>query len=220
MERVFFMYKFYSRRFGSRFVRASIALLLGALLWQSSSAADGTQIYDPGLYLGGSVGQSLVEANVAPSAFESQDFRQHDTGYKAMLGIRPIPYLGAELDYIDLGVADGGVWGATGFTPADVRMLGGAGFGMVYVPTPLPTLDFFGKLGVSRFQSRVESAGYPACGFGCGFNNYDVYTTGIAWGAGGQFRFGRIAIRGEFERFNASGGHPSLASVGATWTFW
>lgn len=193
------------------------AAISTALCLQTAVAAEPTA-YDPGLYLGGSVGQSLVEADVAPFGVGSQ-FRDHDTGYKAMLGIRPAPYLGAELDYIDLGVADGVATGGI-FTPADVRMRAVAAFGMVYVPTPLPTLDFFGKLGVSRFQSSVESGGYPACSFGCGFNDYDVYTTGLAWGAGGQFRFGRFAIRGEFERFNASGGHPNLASVGATWTIW
>lgn len=43
--------------------------------------------------------------------------------------------------------------------------------------------------------------------------------TGFAGGAGTQFKIGSFAVRGEYERFNAAGGNPSLLSLGITWRF-
>jgi hypothetical protein len=34
-----------------------------------------------------------------------------------------------------------------------------------------------------------------------------------------QWTFGAWALRAEYERFTALGEHPSLVSVGATWSF-
>jgi hypothetical protein len=42
---------------------------------------------------------------------------------------------------------------------------------------------------------------------------------GFAGGAGAQFKIGPFAVRGEYERFNAAGGNPSLSSVGIIWKF-
>ena len=38
-------------------------------------------------------------------------------------------------------------------------------------------------------------------------------------GAGAQVKLGPFALRGEYERFDAAGAHPSLWTIGATWTF-
>jgi hypothetical protein len=43
--------------------------------------------------------------------------------------------------------------------------------------------------------------------------------TGFAGGAGAQFKMGSFAVRGEYERFSAAGGNPSLLSVGVIWKF-
>jgi hypothetical protein len=34
-----------------------------------------------------------------------------------------------------------------------------------------------------------------------------------------QWTVGPWAVRGEFERFNAGGGNPSLLTIGVDWTF-
>jgi opacity protein-like surface antigen len=204
------MHKVFAPHAGSLSVTLAAALVVGALPLRSASAAD-----SPGMYLGASAGESWVDASVPPLG--STDFHRVDTGYQVMLGIRPVPFLGAELDYLDLGRANGGI----DFTPVDVRMRGGAAFGMLYLPLPVPTVDLFAKAGVARFQTIVEGGSPFACGYPCGpalFRD-DRDTTGLALGAGAQFRIGPVAIRTEYEHFNAAGGNPSLASVGATWTF-
>jgi hypothetical protein len=209
------MRKFISPRAGSLSGTLAAAIIIGVLPLRFASAAD-----SPGVYLGASAGESWVEASVpslGSSEFGTPEFRRDDTGYQVMLGIRPLPFLGAELDYLDLGHPRGGI----DFTPVDVRMRGGAAFGVLYLPLPVPTVDLFAKAGVARLQTVVEGGSPFSCGYPCGFalfqDNRD--TTGLALGAGAQFRIGPFAIRTEYERFNAAGGNPSLATVGATWTF-
>jgi hypothetical protein len=55
----------------------------------------------------------------------------------------------------------------------------------------------------------------------CGALPY-TYTrsdTDIAFGAGVQFKFSKFAIRGEYERIEASAAKPDLVSLGLAWTF-
>ncbi len=208
------MRKFSSPPGASLAVGLVAAVTVGALPLRSASAAN-----TPGVYLGAAAGESWVDASVpslGSSEFGTPQFRRDDTGYQVMLGMRPLPFLGAELDYIDLGHPHGGV----DFTPVDVRMRGGAAFGMLYLPLPVPTVDLFAKAGVARFQTIVEGGSQFVCSL-CGAVGFrdDRDTTGLALGAGAQFSIGPVAIRTEYERFNVAGGNPSLATVGATWTF-
>lgn len=206
-----------SRQVGSLTLGLAFTLMLAALPLKSALAAD--PFYDPGLYLGASVGESWVEANVdelGSPGFGSPQFRRTDTGYQVMLGVRPLPFLGAEVDYLDLGDPHGGI----DFTPIDVRMRGGAAFGVLYLPMPVPPVDIFGKVGVSRFQTVVSGGQGFNC-FVCGPTFRETNdTTGLALGAGVQFKLGAFGIRTEYEHFNAAGGSPGLATVGATWTFY
>lgn len=41
----------------------------------------------------------------------------------------------------------------------------------------------------------------------------------VAFGAGVQFKFSKLAIRGEYERIQGSAAKPDLLSLGLTWTF-
>jgi hypothetical protein len=55
---------------------------------------------DPlGFYVGGAVGQARVDASL-PNA---DQFREDHSAFKIMAGLRPIPVLGAELEYVDFG---------------------------------------------------------------------------------------------------------------------
>jgi hypothetical protein len=38
-------------------------------------------------------------------------------------------------------------------------------------------------------------------------------------GGGAQYKLGPMALRAEYERFSADGTHPTLISVGVTWSF-
>ncbi|HTB65415.1 MAG TPA: outer membrane beta-barrel protein [Steroidobacteraceae bacterium] len=185
-----------------------------------------------GLYLGGAIGQSQVEA-AAPQLLDSGHYRllgaggfkESHSAFKVMVGLRPISLLGAELAYVDLGHPSGNLGPQTN---GDVSMKGAAAFGVVNLPVPV--IDIFLKAGVARLQSTVHGMGTVTvvcpngslCP-GAILSNYPFElgrtNTGFAAGAGAQYKMGSWAVRAEYERFNAAGGNPSLLSAGLTWSF-
>jgi opacity protein-like surface antigen len=167
-----------------------------------------------GLYVGGAVGQSQVEANV-PSVGE---FKENHSAFKVIAGIRPIPLIGAELSYVHFGHPSGNI----NSSPSDVAEKGADAFAVLYLPVPV--VDVFVKAGLARLQSTANGvrAGVGACPISfpnCALFRFDRTDTSFAAGAGTQFKLGAWAVRAEYERFNAAGGNPSLVSLGVTWTF-
>lgn len=190
---------------------SAAALLLALLPAQPAAAVDLL-----GLYVGGAVGQARVEADGA--SFSPTSFKENHGAYKLMAGIRPISLLGVEVAYMDFGDPSGSL----DTLPADVKMKGTAAFGVLYLPVPV--VDVYAKLGFARIQSTVTGQIPIACPvtFGpCTPPPFQVArtSTGITGGAGVQFKLGSVAVRGEYERFNAAGGNPGLVSLGLTWTF-
>ncbi len=178
-----------------------------------------------GLYAGGSVGQSSVTSNFGGLASPFPDhFDKNDFAFKLMAGLRPIPLLGAEIEYIDFGHPHGSLAGL----PADVSLHGVAAFGVLYLPVPV--VDVFLKAGVANLQDSSNGFFYQLCpgsgtglpGANCsprGLLHQNNSTTDFAVGAGVQYKFGSLALRGEYERFASDGGNPELLSVGVTWSF-
>ena len=166
-----------------------------------------------GLYAGGSVGQSSVNADAG--GFNSNPFDHNHVGFKLTAGVRPISLLGAEVSYIDFGHPSGNF----GNTPGDVSLRGAAAFGMIYLPVPI--IDVYGKLGLARLQSTASGADNGGCGPACqpGLFRLDRTDTRLAAGVGAQYKFGKLALRAEYERYDAAGGNPTLLSVGLNWTF-
>ncbi len=167
-----------------------------------------------GLYVGGAIGESRVSAD--GGSFNPTSFDSNHTAFKAMVGIRPIPLVGAELEYVGLGRPTGTLGGYS----ANVDLKGAAGFAMLYLPVPV--VDVFLKLGLARLQSTVNStsAPQPACG-PCQPSLFSLERTDThaAEGVGVQYKFGSFAARGEYERFDAAGSNPNLWSVGLTYSF-
>ena len=193
------------RRFGCAAGVAALALLL---LQLPEARAAGP----PGLYFGGAFGQARVAASL-PNAGQ---FREDHSAFKVMAGLRPIPMLGAEIAYVDFGHPDR----LAGLGPpgwSDVSMKGAAAFGMFYLPVPL--VDVYAKGGFARLQSTANANPCPACINPVAFPPLRRTNTSWAAGAGAQFKLGSVAVRAEYERFNAAGGAPYLLSVGASWTF-
>ncbi|MFL6604011.1 MAG: hypothetical protein ACJ8R9_22150 [Steroidobacteraceae bacterium] len=169
-----------------------------------------------GLYVGGAIGQGRVDAT-APYFFGQNHFRENHTAFKAIVGVRPIPLLGAEFAYVDFGHPDR----RNGIVSTDVRMKGAAAFGLLHAP--LPIIDLYAKVGVARLQSTVTTFIECPEPFFCPAITAPAPTsrtdTAFAAGGGAQFKLGSLTLRAEYERFQAAGGHPSLLSIGATWTF-
>jgi len=166
-------------------------------------------VADPlGAYLGASVGESTVKA-------DPLDFSEHDLGWKALVGIRPLALLGVEIAYTDFGHPNYSQGVPLGLN-ASVRASATEALGLVYLPLPVPFLDVYGKGGVARLNYHANSS--SGC-LACAPYNPDYTSTRLAYGGGVQLKFSKLAARVEYERISASEGDPSLLSVGLTWTF-
>ena len=173
-----------------------------------------------GLYLGGALGRAnvRVDSRTTGNLF---DLDADDLGWKAMLGVRPIPALGAEFEYIDFGHPSR----TLDAVRTDSRARGAGLFAVGYLPVPV--VDVFGKVGVARLQTIAKGASETVQPSGEVCNNSSVSClfdsdhtdTRFAYGGGVQFKISRLGIRAEYERISARGGDPSLLSVGAIWTF-
>ncbi|HEU4531170.1 MAG TPA: outer membrane beta-barrel protein [Steroidobacteraceae bacterium] len=151
---------------------------------------------DNGIYIGGSIGQANVEVED-----DIADFDSDDTGFKVIAGIRPLDFLGFELNYVDLGAPEeGGVEvDATGIDAFAVGFL------------PLPLVDLFAKVGVVSWDSSVSVEGVEVV---------DDSGEDLAYGVGAQVRFGSIAVRAEYEIFDIDDTDDvNMLSLGLTWTF-
>ena len=176
-------------------------------------------------YLGADAGQSTVRNDYL-------GFDQHGLGFDLRLGVRPIPFLGAEIEYVDLGnrhdFSDCFAFCSYG---TRVESRGGAAFAVAYLPIPHSLMDLYGKAGVARLQTRTDSQVAPPgscdpnrqpCPDFVSFNDYhtDTTDTAFAWGAGVQVHWWNFAFRGEFQQFQTPNGHPDLVSAGFTWGLW
>lgn len=190
------------RKFKSLPGRRVAAVALVATVVLAAGPAQGIDLI--GFYLGGSYGQGTVEVE----AFNAE-FSEDHAAWKVLAGVRPISLLGAELAYLDFGHPSGT---AAGFA-ADASLKGQSAFGMLYLPLPLPVLDVFVKAGVARLDASgtVSSSS--------GTLSFDETDTKFAAGAGAQLKFGSLAIRAEYERFETDNANPFLVSVGLTKTF-
>ena len=124
-----------------------------------------------------------------------------------LAGLRPLDWLGAELNYLDLGDQD---IGAGGNVKGDALAAYAVGF-LALDPAPI---DLFAKAGLARWE--LDGSISSAVG---GLSVSDDGTE-FAYGAGVQARLGSLAARLEYERFdikNSAG--LTLYSLGITWTF-
>lgn len=159
-------------------------------------------------------------------------FAVGDSAYQIIAGIRGLYFLGAEIDYFDLGSggASPSVSGAGVFPSvrARVSQKGEAAFAVLYLPVPI--IDVYVKAGLARITTDLSATVTPApgslplpCPTCLPYADYrgaaQMTETAFAAGAGVQWKFDNWAVRGEYERFTALGEHPSLVSVGATWSF-
>jgi len=191
-----------------RTVRYFSLAILTCLVFGKAHATDPV-----GFYIGGAVGQSRVDASLPINT----DFRETHAAFKVLAGIRPISLIGAEFAYVDFGHPTR----HDGFLVSDVRMKGESAFGVLYLPVPL--IDIFLKAGLARIESTATTNVVCPPGQVC----IELATpapimrtnVGLAAGVGAQYSIGSLGVRAEYERFNASGGNPSLLSAGVVWKF-
>jgi hypothetical protein len=177
-----------------------------------------------GFYLGGGVGTASVgQGTYSGYSYGCYGYSYggcdywHDTGWKVFGGLRPIPFLGAQLEYTDFGSANVNPY-ATGGLAGDVSSHAASAFALGYLPLPL-FLDLYAKAGVSQLWTHEN-----LYGVGCSPPNQagtctpaapffqDRNTTEFGYGGGLQWRFGMFAIRLEYERIGTQSHAPDLLS--------
>ena len=192
-----------------------------------------------GMYVGGSVGQSHVRSDQvlffksdgtpltgAVSAAKSA------TGWELFAGVRPIPWVGAELAYVDFGHPTAAqnpppLFGLA--YNARLRAKAATAWGVIYAPVPIPRFDLYAKAGLARLETSTNGEAFFGCfppalcpvgrGAAPGTGDLDQTSLRFAYGAGLQTKWSFIGIRLEYERISASQGDPDLLSLGITWNF-
>jgi Outer membrane protein beta-barrel domain len=178
-----------------------------------------------GLYAGAGVGYSTIRSD-DPAFGLPGYYNDHQTAWKGIVGIRPLPIVGAEFEYIDFGQPNThhGSYFDTNYYGLDSHPRAAALFGVGYLPLPVPFLDIFGKVGVARLKTDVTSTVTSNCGTNTCLGTittfrHDQTDNKLAYGVGVQSKVWGVAFRAEYERISSSFGDPDAVTVSATWTF-
>src|SRR5277367_1506077 len=111
--------------------------VLGALYASPAALADNPL----GIYVGAGVGGSNV-GNSYDNGYNG-GYHDDDVAWKAIVGIRPVPFVGAEAEWIDFGSGhgDNGYYGFGDYYANSVSHPKAAVlYGIGYVPMPFPFL--------------------------------------------------------------------------------
>src|ERR1700737_1632320 len=108
----------------------------------------------------GALGATAAHAQLLPDAYvgagvsrarmddifgSGRNFDLNNTAWKAFIGVKPLPFLGVEADYMDLG-SESRRFGFAGLSDrGHVDAHAFSAFAVGFVPLPLPIVDIFGK---------------------------------------------------------------------------
>jgi len=159
----------------------------------------------PHVYVGAAVGEAGVayKDELGDTKF---DFDANDAGYKVMLGWRPLNWLALEGNYVDLGSVDDKVGGTKVETKVDGWSV--SALGMI----PLGNFDLYARVGGIDWNADVNA---PNIGIKSSDSGWD-----LGYGVGAQWRFDRLGLRAEYERYDVSNWDKvDLISLGVTFSF-
>jgi opacity protein-like surface antigen len=201
---------------------ATTAILSGLLV--STNVQDANPL---GLYVGAGGGHADLRVDSQDyflsgcTQVPTSCFTGTASGWTAFVDLQPLPFVGAELQYIDFGhTTKENPYGGQNSTRARALAL----FGRATVA--LPFVDLYAKAGVGQLRTKtsVWNADPNACldtnGAYCGFSSLSDKTAArFGWGLGVQFKLSSLALRGEYVRFSSADGDPDLLSVALLWKF-
>jgi len=192
-------------------MRKALLGLVGSLVSTAAFAADPF-----GFYIGAGVGQAHVKADDGPNG--RLGFNHTDTGWDAFAGLRPLPFVGAELQYIDFGNPNAreGSYQVSSLARAPAAFVTGT--------VPLPFVDLYAKAGLGRLHTTIteDTSLQLFCAIGhsdCQHARSDTTDTRFGWGLGLQFKLSSVGIRAEYVRFSAPNGDPYLLSAAVVFRF-
>jgi opacity protein-like surface antigen len=182
-------------------MRKLVAFVALAFVATYASAADN------GIYLGAAtVLDQTLHASGGP-----YDLDVKNRPFKLILGIRPIDMFGVEVNYVDYGSAKNADPIFESTLNAHAKFYDAFAIGYL----PLPLVDLYAKAGMVHWDTdfQLTTLGVPQ-------PRISDSGTDFAYGAGAQVRFGSLAARLEYERFDVSDADKiDLVSLGVTWTF-
>ena len=188
-------------------MRRLILLTVLALGPTAASAENGL------LYLGAGLTNSSLTVS---SAFDFEDDAPtvlNNHSWKAFAGVRPLKWLAAEADYIDLGNGNSNQTTTATFTTWQSHASAWAGYAVGFIP--LRVVDFYGKLGAARWKLKTsyvvsENFTLPPSTMTAvdSFSN-----TEFAWGIGAQAYFSVVGVRLEYEGFKVHSGDANVGSL-------
>ena len=111
-----------------------------------------------GFYLGAGVGYSTIRSDDASYGLPGY-YNDHQTAWKVIAGVRPIPICGCGVRIYRLWTARTRDFGynSINYYGLDSHPRAAALFGVGYLPLPIPFFDVFGKAGVARLQTDVTT---------------------------------------------------------------
>ncbi|MEE4639753.1 MAG: outer membrane beta-barrel protein [Wenzhouxiangella sp.] len=185
-----------------RFRRAVVVLLASGL-----AAVSFPTHADSGFYIGGSIGRSLVDADLAGAGTAPINFDDGDSAWKVFGGLNFDAFvidLAVEGGYVDFGGPSEQVAGN------DVRfdLNGWDVFGLAGVE--LGPVGVFAKAGLIDWSADATVNGTRVSGDS---------GTDPAYGVGLRFSLFSTELRAEYEFFDIDNADVSLLSLGAAWTF-
>ena len=119
-----------------------------------------------------------------------------NTSWKAFAGVRPLDWLAAELDYVDLGSGSSTTSSSAGNVTAHADGKALAAYAVGFLPIPLPVVDVYGKAGLARWKLNGDVNSLVSPG------SLSTNGTEFAWGIGVQAHISMVGARLEYENFN------------------
>lgn len=167
-------------------------------------------------YLGGGVTDtSLTDSYGGYIAWTPSTVK--NPSWKTFAGVRPLNWLGAEVDYIDLGTGSGGTFGDTFFSTTTAHNSAWAAYAVGFVP--LPVVDLYAKVGAARWKVNATYTsfidGLPAPVVA----TMHYSGTSFAGGIGVQAHVKIFGVRLEYEAFQVNGNTASIGSLSAFLSF-
>jgi opacity protein-like surface antigen len=193
------------------FKQLAIAAAISGALATAAYSAEPTET--SGFYLGGGVGQFNARINNVNDVSNTvNNWKDDSTAYKIFAGYRLNPYLGLEVDYVNLGKGSGPV------VPGNSLENKVDGFAPYAV----------GTLPIGRFFEIYGRAGYYFYNANRTFTDaldnsvkFKEDSNSFVWGGGLGANIGeKLSIRAEYERFDIkSMDHSDALWLTAGWRF-
>jgi OmpA-OmpF porin, OOP family len=158
------------------------------------------------------IGAGYDRAQVYDIGGYPYDLKIDDNAWKAIVGVRPIPFFAVEANYDDLGHQSQPVLGGSAYGHADARAFELYGVGLL----PLSNaFDLYAKAGGARWQLSSSFSGDSGTLFALDSNG-----TSFAWGAGAQGNVGPVGLRLEYTHFQMPDtGGAKLYTAAVVFTF-